>query len=75
MKRMANKKSPGPKIGDQRVVVKFLFLPKCLDGQWRWLELADIIQEYEECSVYRDYAIIKTRWRDVHWCNYLMSPL
>ncbi len=33
-----------PQKGDIRVIKKFLFLPKCLDDEWRWLEIARIKQ-------------------------------
>jgi hypothetical protein len=34
-----------PEIGDRRTVLRFLLLPKCICGEWRWLEFARIEQE------------------------------
>lgn len=37
----------GPKWGDRRIKTRFLLFPKCMGGEWRWLETATWIQEYE----------------------------
>ena len=37
-------------IGDKRTVIRFLFFPKCLKGEWRWLEFAQILQERIEVT-------------------------
>jgi len=34
------KKKKHPKHGDVRVITKFLLFPKCINGEWRWLEWA-----------------------------------
>jgi len=34
-----------PELGMQRVVTKTLLLPKCLDGEWRWLGRERISRE------------------------------
>ncbi len=50
------------KAGDIRIVNKFLFLPKCINGESRWFEYATIKQLYKIFS-YGDY------WEDVEWIN------
>jgi hypothetical protein len=49
-----------------REVTKFLIFPKCLDGQWRWLEKTSYIQKGHEC--YTEGSII-SYWEDVHWSD------
>ena len=45
--RWKRKKKQQPKEGDTRIVDWFLLFPKCLDDEWRWLELTQIHQEYQ----------------------------
>ena len=35
-----------PKVGDERVVEKFLLFPKTINNEMRWLETAKILQRY-----------------------------
>ena len=35
-----------PKIDDARVVSKFLFFPKKINNEWRWLEQVKYLQKY-----------------------------
>jgi hypothetical protein len=60
---------PRPKIGDRRSICKFLFFPKLLDDEWRWLEFADIVQEYGKMMVchveMKPYHTLE--WYDVGW--------
>jgi len=35
-----------PKHLDRRIIKKFLWLPKKLQNEWRWLETAEIGQTY-----------------------------
>jgi hypothetical protein len=51
----------GPKWGDRRMKTKFLLFPKCMRGEWRWLETAYWMQEYEFRST-EDYYYGK--WAD-----------
>ena len=39
-------KSNFPEIGDTRVKIKFLLLPRDFKGDTRWLERAKIVEEY-----------------------------
>lgn len=41
-----------PKDGDERIVMRFLLFPKCIDGKWRWMRKVEIKQRYE--TVYWD---------------------
>ena len=51
------------KSGDKRIIKKFLFIPKMLEGQWRWLCFARIEQQYHE--IVNDVRY----WSDVKWIN------
>lgn len=60
-----------PEMGSRRVVRRFLFLPKVLRGEGRWLEFVYIDQiwtSYEEAT---NYGFFKTRygWRDLGWAE------
>ena len=47
-------------LTDKRVVIRFLFLPKTINKEWRWLELVGIEQEL---------VINKGVWKyiDINW--------
>lgn len=64
---------PTPREGDRRVVQKFLFLPKCLDGEWRWLERAKIVQRYIDheamVSGWHYYGTNIGGWTDCGWSD------
>lgn len=49
------------KIETERVVLRFLFIPRIIRQEWRWLEFARIRQE----RVYSD----KWKWVDKEWKN------
>lgn len=55
-------------VGDSRIVTKFLFFPKKINREWRWLERASILQRCVEQmnSGSMDYGYHKT-WRDIQW--------
>jgi hypothetical protein len=36
-----------PTIGDTRIIKRFLFLPRCIEGEVRWLEFVKIKQMYK----------------------------
>lgn len=59
--RWEDKPYVGPKWGDRRTKTGFLLFPKCMAGEWRWLEKASWIQAYEYRSN-EDYAWGK--WAD-----------
>ena len=40
-------KSRQPDIGDVRTKRKFLIVPKCIGGEWRWLGRESVVQEYK----------------------------
>jgi len=58
--------NPRSHIGSKRVITKFLFLPKRIGLETRWLEKAQIEQEFgwqqEGVDRWRD-------WSDVRWAN------
>lgn len=55
-------KLSGLEVGDMRVVVRFLLLPKKLGGEWRWLGFECIAQEFR-----RSRAQGGGGWCDVGW--------
>lgn len=53
------KKEAPPKHGDIRVIRRFLFLPRTINNERRWLEFAHIYQ----------------RWDDGQWCWIPAMPI
>ena len=45
------KKTKNPKFGDERIVEKFLILPKRIDDEIRWLEIVKIHQVYTSKTI------------------------
>jgi len=45
--------------GETRVRKCFLIIPRCIMGEWRWLEIAHIKERYEFCE--------GGYWRDIEW--------
>jgi hypothetical protein len=54
---------PDPKEGDLRHKTRFLFFPKTIDRQARWLELATWA---EECRIVT-YRLPKSNWTELVW--------
>ena len=57
-------------IGDKRVTVKFLFFPRSIQGQTRWLETAQIDQEFqrrERFSPGLERYVNVYKWYDISW--------
>jgi|SaaInlV_165m_DNA_1040744.scaffolds.fasta_scaffold27038_5 hypothetical protein len=62
-----NNKFVNPNEGDQRVIKKFLFFPKNIDGQTRWLEWARILQRY--CH-FESSGRESRYWVSIKWGEY-----
>jgi hypothetical protein len=59
-----------PTQGQKRKKTKFLFLPKKLKGETRWLEFATIWQVGTLCSYTVDgYLNQRLCWKDVGWAD------
>lgn len=57
-----------PCEGDTRIVEKYILLPCCLDGQWRWLEKCLVVQEYRFMDFGDGIAPVGFyTWRDMGW--------
>lgn len=56
------KTKPEPKFRETRTVRRFCFLPWTFDGETRWLEFAEIKQEYLKCFLAEGYY-----WKDRGW--------
>ena len=55
-----------PCEGDTRIVKKYMLLPRCLDGEWRWLERCWVMQEYKFMDVGDGIAPVGFyTWRDI----------
>ena len=54
------------KSGDTRVIKKFLFLPKTLNDETRWLEISRIKQQFD---YYFDFIIPWYMWLDETWVD------
>jgi hypothetical protein len=46
MKWKVKPHKPKPRHGEVRVITKFLWFPKCLYPEWRWLETASWTERY-----------------------------
>jgi hypothetical protein len=42
------------RVGDRRTVKRFLFFPRCIDGERRWLEIAEWVQIMELSGLWYD---------------------
>jgi len=60
------KATPTPKHRDLRTVVRFLWWPRCFDGEWRWLERARIRQVFIECIDPYDFT---WGWSSFGWAE------
>jgi len=69
MRWKAQKKKQQPKEGDTRIVDRSLLFPKCLDDEWRWLELTQIYQEYRPVRWMVDVPTLYD-WVDLHWATF-----
>ena len=66
------KKKQQPKEGDTRIMERFLLFPKLLDDEWRWLENAQIDQEYKVMGLGSDWRL---RWVDLGWNTFHDEPM
>lgn len=55
---------PAKHVGDKKVVKKFLFLPKKIENEWRWLERAEILQAFLFNDYWREF-----KWKDIEWVD------
>lgn len=53
-----------PVVGETRVVSRFLWWPKWLDFETRWLERADIVQRFVEGNYHLGE---EPHWRSIGW--------
>lgn len=66
------KKSKGPNIGDSREVKQFLFFPKRIGTQWRWLEkslIKQILHDYTALDPCGGFSYDSYKWYNVEWLN------
>lgn len=61
---------PNLRLGDRRVVTKFLWWPKRIDNQTRWLECATYAQTVHECrDSLRGVDVFYYGWKDTEWVD------
>ena len=67
MRRKLNQKTH--EMGEKRITEGFLFLPFCINEEWRWLEHAKV--EECVCGIYRTGNSQKTKynWTPIRWVN------
>lgn len=59
-----------PKIGEMRVVKKFLLFPKRIDNECRWLEFVEYIQVYNNYDPKMPRIIYNSNhWFDKKWVH------
>lgn len=66
--RWKKRRKLNPDIGEKRVVKRFLWWPTCLNDEWRWLERAEIIQQFKRNE--RWVLGIGWDWMDVEWIDH-----
>jgi hypothetical protein len=55
-------------VGDHQIAIRFLLWPRQLDGEWRWLELAGILQRWDRFHVVSESGgFDAVGWRNVDW--------
>lgn len=62
--RWKKKNKRYPQDEETRIITRFLIFPKCIDNQYRWLELVKIEQFYREYDCERD---VGGYWVDRCW--------
>jgi hypothetical protein len=59
-----------PQFGDERTIEKFLWFPKRILNEWRWLERAWIVQRYDlytTRTILFGFPIACEGWADMMW--------
>lgn len=54
-------------IGDQRIIKKFLWLPKAIGNEVRWLEKVKIKQELRQYVILDEHFHPSNRWEDLEF--------
>ena len=55
---------PSPNVGDRRIARRFLLFPRAYGRDWRWLEWADIIEEFSVGGLCESCF-----WQEVDWAD------
>lgn len=60
-----------PKEGDTRIKTKFLILPKIINHERRWLEIASYKQQVSIVKILYDASSVEYvyGWKDIEWIN------
>jgi hypothetical protein len=53
---------PKPKVGDTRIIERYLWLPKCINNEWRFFERVKYEQIYEN-------SWDESYWTSTRWLN------
>ena len=56
-------------VGDIRIIKRFLWFPKCIKGECRWLERARFSQRIDKVDVggSMEWGNYKHKWRNMSW--------
>ena len=62
------KQKSGHKLGDTRRRSRFLLVPKCIRGEWRWLERAAWVERATEVYCGASGEVLP-QWFAMHWAR------
>jgi len=62
--RWKRREKSNPDVNEKRAVTRFLWWPTCLNDEWRWLEYAKIIQQFQK---YGGFLCLTWGWVDFEW--------
>ena len=60
---------PRPKDGEARTITKFLWIPKKINNEWRWLGVESYRQLYAKEYFFASHDDSPVRWHDINWIN------
>lgn len=52
-----------------KIITKFLLFPKCIKGEYRWLEKAAFEQEYDDVKYKFPFDFYVGRWVSTKWID------
>ena len=70
--RWKTKKKLGPKVGDRRIVTKFMWFPTTFDDETRWLErtlVEQVFRKWQHC-IPEGGPVTVVGWRTIKWAEW-----
>lgn len=71
MRWKAQQAEPEHKVGDTRIKTGFLFFPKCLNDEWRWLEKSSWEQKMCLLTAGLCWESTDWGWESTDWADYM----